>query len=96
VDGLLLTPSATHPRRLGENRTGRGPSLVLALVVLTLGMWVDDVFVSAIAGLTVLALGPMARTRLSAAICGCLLLGGIFVFLLFTAWMVSHPILPHS
>jgi hypothetical protein len=96
VDGLLLT-RRERLRSLGE-KTGlvAGPSLVFALVVLALGLWVDAVFVTAVAGVTALALGSMARTRLGAAIGGCLLLGGLFVFLLFAAWMVSHPILPNS
>jgi hypothetical protein len=96
VDGLLLT-RRQRLRGFGE-KTGlvAGPSLVFALVVLALGLWVDAIFVAAVAALTAISLGPMARTRLGAAICGFLLAGSLFVFLLFTAWIVSHPILPNS
>jgi hypothetical protein len=92
VDGLLLS----RRQRLGiyGQKTALliGPSLVLALVELALGYWVDAIFVIAVAGLVALALGSMFRTRWGAAVFGLLLVGGIFVFLLVTAWFISHPI----
>jgi hypothetical protein len=96
VDGLLLTRRERFRSVWEKIGLVAAPSLVLAVVVLALGMWVDAVFVTAVAGLTSVSLGPLARTRLGAVIGGCLLLGGLVVFLLFTAWMVSHPILPNS
>ena len=92
MDGLLLT-RRQRLRGFGE-RTGLivGPSAILALVALGLGLWVDAIFVAAIAGLTALAAGSTARSRVGAAVFGLLLAGGIFVFLLAAAWLISHPI----
>jgi hypothetical protein len=96
VDGLLLT-RRQRLRSYGEKTILTvGPSAVLALVALALGQWADAVFVLAIAGLTALSVGSMLRTRIGAAVLGLFLLGALIVFLLFTAWMVSHPILPGS
>jgi hypothetical protein len=91
VDGLLLT-RGQRLRGYGE-KLGlvSAPSLVFALVVLALGLWADAVFVTVVAGLTALSLGPVVRTRLGAVVCGVLLLAGFVVLLLFTAWIVSHP-----
>jgi asparagine N-glycosylation enzyme membrane subunit Stt3 len=69
-----------------------GPSLVLALIALALGLWVDAVVVAAIAGITALALGSALRTRVGAAVMGLALVAGIFLFLLAVAWLGSHPI----
>jgi hypothetical protein len=91
MDGLLLT-RGERLRIFGE-KTGlvAGPSLVFALVLLALGLWVDAVVVAAVAGLTAVSLGPMTRTRLGAAICGVLLVAALVALLLFTAWIASHP-----
>jgi len=92
VDGLLLT-RRQRLRGFGE-RTGLivGPSLMLALVALALGLWVDAVLVAAIAGLTALTAGSSVRSRVGAAVLGLLLVGGILVFLLLVSWFISHPI----
>jgi hypothetical protein len=92
VDGLLLT-RRQRLRGFGE-RTGLivGPSAILALVALGLGLWVDAILVAAIAGLTGLAAGSTVRSRVGAAVFGLLLACGIFVFLLAAAWLISHPI----
>jgi hypothetical protein len=92
VDGLLLT-RRQRLRGFGE-RTGLilGPSLILALVALALGLWVDAILVVAIAGLTALAAGSTVRSRVGAAVLGLLLVGGILVFLALAAWLISHPI----
>jgi hypothetical protein len=92
VDGLLLT---RRERLRGySQRTGLvlGPSLVLALVVLAMGQWVDAVFVVAVAGITALALGSALRSRIGAAVLGLLLVGAIVCFLLAASWLISHPI----
>jgi len=92
VDGLLLT-RRQRLRGYGEKTAlVAGPSLVLALVVLGLGGWVDAMVVIVIAGLTALAVGSMLRSRLGAAVFGLLLAGGIFAFLLAAGWLISHPI----
>ena len=92
MDGLLLT-RRQRLRGYGE-KTGLvlGPSVILALVVLGLGLWVDAILVVAIAGLTALAAGSTIRSRRAAAVFGLLLAGGILVFLLVAAWLISHPI----
>lgn len=92
MDGLLLT-RRQRLRGFGE-KTGliAGPSVVLAIVVLALGLWAVALVVLAIAGLTALAAGSMVRTRLGAGVFGLLLAGGILVFLLATGWLISHPI----
>jgi hypothetical protein len=92
VDGLLLT-RRQRLRGYGE-RTGLilGPSVVLALVALGLGLWVDAIFVVGIAGLTALAAGSTVRSRVGAAVFGLVLVAGIFVLLLAAAWLISHPI----
>jgi hypothetical protein len=92
VDGLLLT-RRQRLRGYGE-RTGLilGPSVVLALVALALGLWVDAVFVVAIAGMAAIAAGSTVRSRVGAAVFGLVLVAGIFVFLLAAAWLISHPI----
>jgi hypothetical protein len=92
VDGLLLT-RRERLRDYGE-KTGLivGPSAILALVVLGLGLWVDAILVVAIAGLTALAAGSSIRSRRGAVVSGLLLAGGILVFLLAAAWLISHPI----
>jgi hypothetical protein len=92
MDGLLLT-RRQRLRSFGERSVlVAGPSCVLALVVLGLGLWVDAVFVVAIAGLVALAVGSTLRTRRAAAIFGLLLAGGIYLFLLIGSWLLSHPI----
>jgi len=92
VDGLLLT-RGQRLRSYGE-KTGLivGPSTVLALVELGLGVWVDAVFVVAIAAITALAAGSSIRSRTAAAVCGVLLAAGILCFLLLLSWFISHPI----
>jgi hypothetical protein len=92
VDGLLLT-RRERLRSYGE-KTGLvvGPSLVLALVALALGLWVDAVVVVAIAAITALALGSAVRTRRGAAVLGVLLVAGIFLLLVAISWVASHPI----
>jgi hypothetical protein len=92
VDGLLLT-RRERLRGFGE-RTGLivGPSLVVALIELVSGLWAVALLVTAIAGLTALALGSALRARRSAAVFGLLLAGGILLFLLATGWFISHPI----
>jgi hypothetical protein len=92
ADGLLLT--RRERLRNYTERTGLvvGPSLVLALVALALGLWVDAVVVVAIAGITALALGSAVRSRAGAAVLGVFLLAGIFLLLLAISWVASHPI----
>ncbi len=92
MDGLLLT-RRQRLRGFGE-KTGliAGPSVVVAIVVLALGVWAVALVVLAIAGLIALAAGSMVRTRLGAAVFGLLLAGGILAFLLATGWLISHPI----
>lgn len=92
MDGLLLT-RRERLRGFGE-RTALivGPSLVLALVELAWGLWAVALLVMAIAGLTALAVGSAIRSRLAAAVCGLLLVGGILLFLLASGWLISHPI----
>lgn len=91
MDGLLLTRG--ERLRNASEKVGlvAGPSLLFAFVLLALGFWIDAVFVAAGAGLVAVSLGPVTRTRLSAAICGVLLFCAIFLFMLFSAWIVSHP-----
>jgi hypothetical protein len=92
VDGLLLT-RRQRLRSYGEKTAlVVGPSLVLALVVLALGLWVDALVVVAIAGLAALALGSAVRTRVGAAILGFAVLAGNVAFLVVAAWLISHPI----
>jgi hypothetical protein len=92
VDGLLLT----RGQRLRSNgeKTGLivGPSVVLALVELGLGLWVDAVFVVAIAGMTALAAGSSVRTRRAAAVLGLCLAAAIVCFLVIVSWFITHPI----
>lgn len=92
MDGLLLT-RRQRLRSLGE-KTGlvMGPSLALALVVLGMGLWVNAVFVTAVAGVTALAAGSALRSRVGAAVFGILLAGAIVAFLLAAGWLISHPI----
>jgi hypothetical protein len=92
VDGLLLT-RRQRLRSYGE-KMGLvvAPSLVLALVVLALGLWIDAVFVAAAAGITALSLGSSAGTRRGAAVFGLLLVAAIIVFLYIASWLISHPI----
>lgn len=92
MDGLLLT--RRERLRSFSQRTGLivGPSFVLALVELAMGFWAVAILVVAIAGLTALALGSALRSRLSAAVFGLLLVGGIVLFLLATGWLIEHPI----
>ena len=92
MDGLLLT-RRQRLRSYGE-KTGLvvGPSVILALVALALGLWADAVFVVAIAGLTALAMGSSIRTRGGAAVFGVLLVAAIIMFLVAVSWLISHPI----
>jgi hypothetical protein len=92
ADGLLLT--RRERLRNYTERTGLvvGPSLVLALVALALGLWVDALVVVAIAGITALALGSAVRSRAGAAVLGVFLVAGIFLLLLAISWVASHPI----
>jgi hypothetical protein len=92
VDGLLLT-RGQRLRSYGE-KAGLvvGPAIVLALVELALGLWVDAVFVVAIAAMTALGAGSSIRSRRGAAVFGLLLAAGILCFLLILAWFISHPI----
>jgi hypothetical protein len=96
MDGLLLTRRQRF-RSYGEKTAlVLGPSAVFALVVLALGLWVDAVFIGAVAGITALSAGSAVRSRLGGAVFGFVVLGGIFLFLLFSSWMVTHPILRGS
>jgi hypothetical protein len=92
ADGLLLT--RRERLRNYTERTGLvvGPSLVLGLVALVLGLWVDALVVVAIAGITALALGSAVRSRAGAAVLGVFLVAGIFLLLLAISWVASHPI----
>ena len=92
MDGLLLT-RRQRLRSFGE-KTGLvvGPSGVLALVELGLGLWVDAIFVAAIGGTVAFVAGSNLRTRKAAAVFGLCLAGAILVFLLIAAWLISHPI----
>ena len=92
MDGLLLT-RRERLRSYGE-KTGLilGPSAVLALVELGLGLWVDAIFVTAVAGMVALAAGSSLRTRKGAAAFGLCLAAAILVFLLMASWLISHPI----
>jgi hypothetical protein len=92
VDGLLLT-RRERLRSYGEKTSlVLGPSGVLALVVLAVGLWVDSVLVAAIGGMTALAAGSSIRTRRGAAVCGLCLAAAILCFLLIVSWLISHPI----
>lgn len=92
MDGLLLT-RRERLRGFGEKAAlVSGPSLVLALVELAMGLWVVAVAVMVIAGLTALGVGSTLRSRLAAAVFGLVLAGGIVLFLLATGWLISHPI----
>jgi hypothetical protein len=92
VDGLLLTRRERFRSYSEKTALVAGPSLVLALVVLTLGQWVVAAVVVAIAGMTAIALGSALRTRLGAAVMGLVLVGAIVAFLLAVGWFASHPI----
>jgi len=92
VDGLLLTRRERFRNYSEKTALVVGPSLVLALVALAMGLWVDAVVIVAIAGTTALALGSAVRTRVGAAVLGVLLVAGIFLILLAVAWFGSHPI----
>jgi hypothetical protein len=92
VDGLLLT---RRERLRGySEKTGLivGPSVVLALVELALGLWVVAIFVLAIAGMVALAGGSSLRTRKGSAVFGLCLVAAILLFLLIASWFISHPI----
>jgi tellurite resistance protein TehA-like permease len=92
VDGLLLT---RRERLRGyTEKTGLvvGPSVVLALVELALGLWVVAVFVAAVAGMVALAAGSSLRTRKGSAVFGVCLLAAVLLFLLVASWFISHPI----
>jgi hypothetical protein len=88
------TPTRRERLRSYSEKTALvvGPSLVLALVALALGLWVDALVVVVLAGLAALALGSAFRTRTGAAVMGVVLVGGIFLILLAIAWLGSHPI----
>ena len=92
MDGLLLT-RRQRLRSYGE-KTGLilGPSVVLALVVLVPGLWVDSIFVVAVAGMTALAAGSSIRTRRGSAVFGLFLAAAILCFLVAASWLISHPI----
>jgi hypothetical protein len=92
ADGLLLTRRERLRNYSERTALVVGPSLVLALVALALGLWVDAVVVVAIAAITALALGSAVRTRTGAAVLGVLLVAGIFLLLLVISWVASHPI----
>jgi len=92
VDGLLLTRRERLRGYSEKTALVLAPSLVLALVVLALGGWVDAVVVTAVAGLTAFALGSTVRTRVGAAVIGLLLAAAIIGFLLAASWVISHPI----
>jgi hypothetical protein len=92
VDSYRLTRRERLRKYSEQTALVVGPSLVLALVALALGLWVDAVVVVAVAGLTALALGSALRTRIGAAVMGLLLVAGIFLILLAVAWLGSHPI----
>jgi hypothetical protein len=92
VDGLLLT-RRQRLRSFGE-KTGLivGPSGVLALVGLPLGLWVDSIFAVAVAGMVALSAGSSLRTRKGAAVLGVCLAAAVIAFMIVTAWFISHPI----
>jgi hypothetical protein len=92
MDGLLLTRRQRLRSFSEKTSLVVGPSGVLALVELALGLWVDSIFVAAVAGMTALAAGSSIRTRRGAAVCGLLLVAAILVFLLIASWLISHPI----
>jgi hypothetical protein len=96
VDGLLLTKR--ERLRLYGEKMGLvvGPSAAFALVLLALGVWVDAVFVAAVAGMTALSVGSAVRTRTGAAIFGFVVAGGIFLFVFFFSLVATHPILSGS
>ena len=92
MDGLLLT-RRQRLRSYGE-KTGLivGPSAVFSFVELALGLWVDAIFVAAVAGMVALAAGSSLRTRRGAAVFGLCLAAAILAFLLIASWLISHPI----
>ena len=92
MDGYRLTRRERLRKYSEKTALVAGPSLVLALVVLTLGQWVVAAVVAAIAGMSAIALGSALRTRVGAAVMGLLLVGGIVVFLLAVDWLGTHPI----
>ena len=65
---------------------------MLALVELALGLWVDAIFVAAIAGMVALAAGSSVRSRKGSAVFGLCLVAAILLFLLIASWLISHPI----
>jgi hypothetical protein len=92
VDGLLLT-RRQRLRSFGEKAALTFcPSLVLALVALGLGLWVDAVVIAAIAGMAAVGWGSSARTRRGAAILGLAVLAGNVLILFAISWIASHPI----
>ena len=92
MDGLLLTRRQRLRSYSEKSSLIVGPSGVLALVELALGLWVDAIFVAAIGGMVGLAAGSSLRTRKGAAVFGLCLAGALLLFLLIAAWFISHPI----
>jgi hypothetical protein len=93
VDGLLLT---RRERLRGySERMGLivGPSGLLALVGVALGIWASAAFMAAVAGMVAVAAGSSLRTRRGAAVFGLCLAAAIFVFMILVALVMSHPIL---
>jgi hypothetical protein len=92
VDGLLLTRAERIRNYWAKTGLIVGPSAILALITLGLGLWVVAVFVSAIAGMVGVTAGSSLRTRRGAAIFGLCLAGAVFIFMIVAALVVSHPI----
>jgi hypothetical protein len=92
VDGYRLTRRQRLRTYTEKTALVVGPSVVLALVALALGLWVDALVVVAIAGITAIALGSAVRTRVGAAVMGVVLAAGIFLIMLAISWIASHPI----
>jgi hypothetical protein len=92
VDGLLLTRRQRLRSYWEKAGIAAAPSLVLALVALGLGLWVDAIVIAAIAIMAALGWGSSARTRKGALILGLVVLGGCALFLFVMAWLISHPI----
>ena len=92
MDGLLLTRRQRLRSFWEKTALVAAPSLVLALVALALGLWVDAIVIASAAGLAGLGWGSSARTRRGAALLGLTVLAACALFLYITSWVISHPI----
>ena len=92
MDGLLRTRRQRLRSFWEKTALVAAPSLLLVLVALALGLWVDAIVFASAAGLAGLAWGSSARTRKGAALLGLVVLAGCALFLYVTSWLIAHPI----